>query len=208
MQRIARQTHGVHDLTAVEAEAWILAEHIHRKRGTPIDWANPEDQDLLLGYLYQHLVRYAEHNIDYAVRLDHWNGGDDESEPHPILNKLVADGGADPLSTWIEREEMPAPLNEPHCHHSIAGAYIHLLRHFDNRMKAVADHLLISISYCYAHYAKVRALTESQCPIPIHQASHDKHFLPGPWRRFRIRREPQQLEFDFEVEPPLAFALT
>ncbi|CAN7430745.1 hypothetical protein LJR084_002850 [Variovorax sp. LjRoot84] len=37
-----------------------------------------------------------------------------------------------------ERETESLWNNEPDVHHSLADAYVRLLRHFDNRMRAVA----------------------------------------------------------------------
>ena len=207
LQRIARNTRGTHDLSDVKTEAWLMAEQIYSTKAVMIVWTKREDQDLLLSYLYQHLVRYTELHLRYAVRLDHWTGGGMESKPHPLLNKLVADASSDPLAVLSAREEaLLAESSEPDCHYSLASAYVHLLRRFENKMSAVADHLLISLSYCYARYARVRLLAELQRPIPIRQTESDDHFIPGAWRRFRLRRAPLQLAFDFDTDPTLTLA--
>lgn len=169
-----------------------------------IDWLNPKDQDLLLRYLYQHLVRYTERHLQYAVRLDRWTGKDGEDNVHPLLNKLAADDGADPLALISAREEsLQAELNEPDCHHSLASAYVHLLRRFDNKMSAVANHLLISRSYCYARYARVLLLAQRQHPIPLQRAAKQDRFMLGAWRKFRLRKTPVQLAFDFGPDQSL-----
>lgn len=206
LQRIARHSCGAHDLSDVEIEAWLMAEHMQNVKAIRIDWKNTQDQNLLLSYLYQHLLRYTERHLQFAIRLDHGIGDGMEDEPHPLLNKLAADNEADPLASLSAREEaLQTELREPNCHHSLASAYVHLLRHFDNKMSEVANHLLISLSYCYRRYAQVLLLTELQISIPIHCAVSERLFFPGAWRRFRLRREPVQLAFDFGIEQHLAF---
>jgi hypothetical protein len=209
LQRISRHTCGEYEFSDVKTEAWLMAEDMRNTKGLAIDWIDQKAQNLLLSYLYQHLVRYTELNLRYAVRLDHWANDDGGDAPHPLLNKLAADRTADPLIALSAKEEsLKAQASEPDCHYSLASAYIYLLRRFDNKMTAVADHLLISLSYCYAHYAKVRMFADRQHPMPIHQATIHDDFLPRAWRHFRLRRAPRQLAFDFETDqhPALDFA--
>lgn len=185
-----------------------MAKSMHDNKGIEIDWLDRESQSLLLSYLYQHLVHYTELNLRYAVRLDHWTSDDGEDEQHPLLNKLVADSASDPLIALSAREEaLKEKISEPDCHYSLASAYVHLLRHFDNKMSTVANHLLISLSYCYRRYTKVCMLAEKQHPIPIHQTASHHVFLPGAWRQFRLRRVPLQLALDFGIDqsPTLYF---
>jgi hypothetical protein len=68
---------------------------------------------------------------------------------------------------------------------------------FDNKMATVADHLRISRSHAYRCCAKAQWLSAyaMHIPIPI-----DEHFLPGPWRSFRLHRPQIQLTLDFGDE--------
>jgi hypothetical protein len=61
---------------------------------------------------------------------------------------------ATPLAELIERETESLRVSEPDVQHSLAGAYVRPLRHFDNRRRAVADHLLIPVSHAYRHCAE------------------------------------------------------
>jgi hypothetical protein len=202
LQRIARHTQGEHQLPDVINEAWLVAFDLAARRGATIEFLNPAFQELLLSHLYQHLVRYTEQNVRLAVRLDHAPaGGDSQDASHPLMNMLVSDGGRDPLAELIERETESLWNNEPDVHHSLAGAYVRLLRHFDNRMRSVADHLLISVSHAYHRCAQARlwAIYQNPVPMPVMEGQ----FIPGPWRLFQLRRVPVQLMFDFDDELPL-----
>ena len=107
---------------------------------------------------------------------------------------LAAESHYDPLNALIQAEEDEPELN---AHQSLAGAYLQLLRRFDNRMAGVADHLLISVSYCYRRCAHARHLAVYQCPLPPTAAADDAAFVPGAWRRFRAVRQPIQLSLEF-----------
>lgn len=202
LRRIARHTRGEHQLPDVINEAWVVAFDLAARRGTAIEFLSPAYQELLLSHLYQHLVRYTEQNVRRAVRLDHAPaGGDSEDSSHPLMHTLVSDGGRDPLAELIERETESRGDNEPDVHHSLASAYVCLLRHFDHRMRAVADHLLISVSHAYRRCAQARLWAVYQNPVPM--PTMEARFLPGPWRPFQLRRAPIQLAFEFDDELPL-----
>jgi hypothetical protein len=73
----------------------------------------------------------------------------------------------------------------------LATAYVRLLRHFDNRMLAVTDHLLISLGHSYRCCKKARLLASNQSHVPGKTMA--EFFLRGPWRTFRLCRTPKQL---------------
>lgn len=202
LQRIARCTRQEHKLADVINEAWIMACELRDRKGVAFDFLNKSFQDLLISHLYQHLVRYTERNIRHAVRLDHVGPRNDQDGELPALMRmLIGDDGQHPLTMLVEEEEISTQHLETDIHHSLAGAYVRLLRHFDNRMRAVAAHLLISESYAYRRCAQARLLAVCQKPIPLPMM--EEAFIPGPWRRFRLQRTPTQLAFNFDDELPL-----
>jgi hypothetical protein len=115
---------------------------------------------------------------------------------------LVSDGGRDPLTELIEREAESLRDSASDVHQSLAGAYVRLLRHFDNSMHAVADYLLISVSHAYRRCAQARLWAAHQKPVPT--PTMEGRFMPGPWRAFQLRKVPVQLAFDFDDELPLS----
>lgn len=134
-----------------------------------------------------------------AVRLDHAPNGEAD-EVHPLAHLLAAAPEYDPAVAVSEAQERAlAAVAEPGAHHSLAGAWVALLRMFDNRMADVAKHLLISRSYCYVRCAYARVLAVNQTPLPT--APDEPAFVPKPWRRYRIMRPHMQMALDFgEVE--------
>ena len=157
LNRISRHSRGEFALEDVRSEAWVMWRTL-AANGRSLDLADPQDQETLIARLYQQLVRYTELNVRNAVRLDHAPG--DADEPHPLAYLLSAGERHDPLVALIEVEEARSrDLAESTAGESLAGAYLHLLRRFDNRMAEVAAHLLISVSYCYRH----RRCAQARC---------------------------------------------
>lgn len=131
--------------------------------------------------------------------MDHAPPGSEDEEPHPLARTLASDGGRDVLGGLLERECDLAREVDLKNQGSLATAYIRLLRHFDQRMDAVARHLRISVSYAYRRCAQASCLAAHLQHIPVPDACD----LPGPWRSYRLVRQPIQLCFDFDDELPL-----
>lgn len=201
LQRIARHTRGESTLEDVEAEAWLMVHDLAGK-GTVLDLGQPDHQKLLLSHLYQNLVRYTELHVRNGVRLDHAPGGE-EGEAHPLMNMLSAAEHYDP-AVLLERAQTERLVDDsPSPHLSLAAAYVHLVRRFNNCMRDVAQHLLISVSYCRQRCAHARTLATHQQPLPPAALPTDSTFSPKPWRRFRLERKQVQLRFDFGEEVQL-----
>lgn len=183
-------------------EAWIMAWSLQAADGAPVNLADTACQERLLSHLYQHLVRYTEQNVRRAVRLDHApKGSGHDDDVHPLNYLLVSNEGRDALAELLEGEAASALDADLDAHGSLAAAYVRLLQHCDNRMSALADHLLISKSYAYRCCAQARWLATHMAHIPIPMTGG--RLIPGPWRHFRLRRLPVQMVFDFDDELPL-----
>ncbi len=201
LKRIASATKGEHQYGDVTQEAWLMAMDLSARRGTAADFSDPVFLETLFRHLFQKLVRYTEVNVRYATRLDHASDDDaGENAAHPLMNKLVGDGGRDPLWYLLAAENTPDPSVYSQLLHSLAGAYLTLLNRLGNHMHAVAGHLLISLSYTYRCYARARGLAAWQLPLTLPMAEAD--FVLGPWRRTRASRTPVQFAFDFEEALP------
>jgi hypothetical protein len=201
LQRIARHTRGEYQFSDVVNEAWVVAHELSARKGVVVDLLDSASQDLVLSHVYQQLVRYAELNVRHAVQLDHAPAGGEDGDTHPLTHLLVSDEGRDPLALLIAHEAASDIDLEVEGHASLAAAYVRLLRRFDNRMRAVAEHLLISVSHAYRRCAHARLLAACQVPVPF---AIGETFVPGPWRCFRLRRRQVQLAFDFDEELPLS----
>lgn len=197
---ISSATKGEHSPDDVASEALVIAVDLAEKNGAVIDFDDPVFQDQLLRHLYQHLVKYTETVVRYAVKLDKPIDGEDISaEDHPAMLRRVDVGNepADPLAQLLAREAAAASVVTVTPHESRAAAYVHLLARCNNSMRAAADALRISLSYCYFRFNEAKAAVSVQENLrPI---VGDASFLPGPWRRFRIVAPCRwlQLSLDF-----------
>lgn len=175
-----------------------MAPIVAQKKGLALDFDDPFFQDRLAAFLYKELTQFAETVIRYAVKLDKQIDGEDIAvDDHPAMRKLAASDFCDLLQHLIAAEEATGELREHEPHESRAGAYVHLLRRFDNRMREVAQHLLISRSYCYFRYNEALAMVQQQLPLPGAGLATDSAKCPKPWRAFRQVRRWVQMELDF-----------
>jgi len=197
LRRIARATRGEHDLNDVINAAWLLAQELARKTQTPVLFADASYQQFLISRLYQQLVRYTDRKIRGSLRLEYSSTPDDDP---PLSERLADKDGDHPLNALIRNEEQAAALTEADVPDTAIKGYVRLLAHFRS-MRAVARHLLISVSYAYQCKAAALRKTHVQPPVPTRMMEAD--FLPGPWRKRRFQRVPRQFAFDFDDELPL-----
>ncbi len=194
---IAGATKGEYTPEDIEGEAWLMAPIVAQKKGLALDFDDPFFQDRLAAFLYKELTQFAETVIRYAVKLDKQIDGEDFAvDDHPAMRKLAASDFCDPLQHLIAAEEATDEPREHEPHESRAGAYVHLLRRFDNRMREVAQHLLISRSYCYFRYNEALAMVQQQLPLPGAGLATDSAKNPKSWRAFRQVRRWVQMELD------------
>jgi len=204
LKRISAHSRGEYELSDVEAQAWVLAEELRLKKGTIPDFGCAEYQQMIISHLYVHIVRRSELNVRYAIRLDHACGDTCEDGPHPLLAKLAADEQSEPLVILLAREEAASDGKaEPAAYESPAAAYLQLLQRFDNRMLDLANHLLISRSWCYNRVNVALSLATRQWPLPKDAFAVADGLDPRTWRKFRAvrcRRGPMP-----DTEEPLLF---
>ena len=199
LRQIVRATRGEYQYGDVVNEAWLLAHQLSTRYSLEKDFLNLEFQDLLLRHLYQSLVRYTDLNVRHAMRLDHDPGQDaEDGAQHPLMNLLSSDQGRDPLFYLIEHENAILDHSSGEECFSLAAAWVVLLHFHEQRMHSIARRLLISASHAYHCCAKAALIATMQKAIPFKQLGTAAQL--GPWRRARVIRIPQQLEFDFEEE--------
>ncbi len=218
-QRFVRAKRGKFELIAkstdyeqtpedIESEAWLMAPLVAEKLGVTLNFDDRFFQDRLVAFLYQELVKYADKTVRSALKLDRQIDGKDVAvDDHPAMRKLAATDFSDPLQYLIAAEEVTEEPREHEPHESRAGAYVHLLRRFDNKMREVAQHLLISPSYCYFRYNEALAMVQRQLPLPAAGLTTDSAKDPKSWRAFRQVRRWAQMELDFDHTLPLVLLL-
>lgn len=204
-RRIAGASRGEFSPEDVQQEAWMLALEIGQRRGRRLDLEDGDDADLLVRYLYNHCVKYAERVVRHAVRLDHAARGDADRDDHWLNDRLMADDGAHPLSLIESAEDAsPEPFG-PDPYQSPAAGWVRLMQRF-GRMSDVAAFLMISASWCYTCCREAAREARTQWPLPHGLAVGDDDSALRPWRTFKL--DPRftgecagQLAFDYWGRP-------
>lgn len=142
LQRIARKTRGEYSVDDLCGVGWEAVAKISKKRNGHVDLSNPEEQDLVLGWIYNVVVRRGEKNVRYAVRLDKDWDSDDAVSSETRLAILLESNGSFDQAGLMDSEERQEELLEIVGHsYSQFSAYMILLDRFKWDMLAVAEHL-------------------------------------------------------------------
>lgn len=197
IRRIAGRTRSEITAEDVRNEAWIFAVELSQTGNIAAEIVNLEFQEKVLSHLFQYFVRYTEHNVRNAVRLDQQAYEDGPADRYDLLDHLSAGGLSDPLSLLLAWESAPSGSGEPDPLHTQAGAYYHLLGRHDGKITTLAEYLQISASHCYRCYGRVRQLAEAQWSMAFAPAANATEPPLKPWRKFRVVRAPRQLDFRF-----------
>lgn len=144
LRRIACQTRGESTFEDVCSEAYVIACDIKEKQGCALDLKAQEDQELLLGWLYNKLVKFVEKNVRYAVKLDKfWDTEESELWAHALERFLAAPATADPLIQICEKESAIDHLSLIQHSYSQTTAYLILLNRFNWSLELLANHLQV-----------------------------------------------------------------
>lgn len=187
LSRIVRETHGEYQFNDVVNEAWLMACYLASRKHLTIDFLDKRFQGILIAFLGKRLIAFQEKKIRNGVRPDHAPPGSDE-DSGDTWDRFEADDSQTPETLLLRAEAEHITENRLATHPCLTAAYLRLLEHFDNRMQAVADHLLISKSHAYRCRAKARRResTQNHFDWPCTEET-----LPRPWRRFKIHRLTQ-----------------
>lgn len=205
--RIARQTCGEHTAEDVEVEAWLIAEQIATKRGFPVNFSHRADQEQVLAWLHNELVKYADKRLRYAVKLDKdWDKEDADSAVHAMARLLTAPEAFDPAISLLRREEAPDPLSLTQHSYSQASAYVILLCRFEWDAEELASHLRIVVQTLMARLRWFGAWTHWQASLFDGLQTIALDFEPTKARGFSHRAAgppmpASQLAWQFAVRP-------
>ena len=147
LQRIAWSSRGEYSVDDLCSEAWLISDEIGRKRGFAVDLSNGDDRRSILARLHNKLIRFAEKNIRFAVRLDKdWDSEDSDYAVNRLARLLTAPEEFDPLVRMQADEDQPSALLLIKHSYSQASAYVILLDRFDWEQKVLAQYLNLAVS--------------------------------------------------------------
>lgn len=202
-RRIAGSSRGDYTADDVFNEAWLVAYDIGRKRGFAVDFLNPEDQELILGCLYNNLVNFSEKTVRYAVKLDKdWDSEDSESPIDSLARLLTAPRHCDPFHQLQAAEKRSEPPELVRHSYSQASAYVILLHRFDWELDSLAEDLRMVISTLRRRMIASGIYVKRQPSLFDRIQVIDSDFLPtrgyGVIAMSMLQEDgPQQLAWDF-----------
>lgn len=186
LRRISRQTRGDYAFEEVQSEAWMVAIEIGQRRGWVFDFADEDDQHILLAWLHNRLVKYADKTVRYATRLD--RGRDEESERagNTLARLLTAPLESDPETRRLLMEEREALIGHVQQSYSQAAAYFLLLIRVDGDLADLAAMLWIGVATLRRRLKGLALLARIQATLFDGIERIDPAL--EPWRRARVLR--------------------
>lgn len=202
LRRIAGRSCGEHTVDDVCGEAWLVAADIGRKRGFAVDFSNHDDQEIILSWLYSKLIRYAEKNVRFAVKLDKdWDSEDADSAVNSLARLLTAPEQFDPLVRLQAEQEQFDPLELVKHSYSQASAYVILLDRFDWDLVILAEQLRLVVSTVRSRLMASGVHMKFQPSLFDRIQTIDPDFSPtvarGAVRTLPLDSSQQQLEWEF-----------
>lgn len=189
LRRIAGATRGEMSVEDVKQEAWLVAADIEQRRGYPVDFGDPDDQESVLKWLYCKLVKFAEKQMRHAVRIDRdWDQEDAEVAASALARLLTSPLDSDPLVRLQQAEDEVDYTEVVRHSYSEASAYVLLLIRFDWDVEALAADLRVAVQTLRKHLKLCGIRAKVQPSLFDGLAVVDPAFEPRRARRFSIRR--------------------
>ena len=177
-RRISYVTKGEVTPEDLHSEAWLLAMKLETKRGHPVDFSCPEDQDLLMRDLYWHTVRGRDFTLRHAASIDEVRAG-----AASLADVLPGHPDEDPLMRLIQREDCAAGEQRLIDSFSQAVAYIRTNENFRNDRPAICRHLAISASVYDRRVSNASEIYSRQDSLFDRKSRISKRFKPAPGRQ-------------------------
>lgn len=179
-RRIANMTQGEMKVEDLHGEAWIVASEISKKRGRDIDFSDPVDQNMVMGYIYTRHVRRGDWHMRKSIRIDQ----DRESDDGAIKwsERLPAPDWSDPLISILKREASRDADAKFNGSYSQAVAYVRALARFKNSRAELSVHLAISNDVLESRMALAQAVVQVQPSLFDGITKIGPRFMPAPGR--------------------------
>lgn len=188
LRRIAGATHGDMSVEDVKQEAWLVAADIEQRRGYPIDFRDPDDQETVLKWLYCRLAKFAEKQMRRALRIDKdWDREDADIAVSALARLLTSPLDSDPLVRLQQAEDADDYLKIVQHSYSEASAYVLLLIRFDWDVEALASDLRVAVQTLRKRLKSCGIRAKVQPSLFDGLAVIDPTFEPRRARRFLVR---------------------
>lgn len=179
LQRIARGTKGEMSLDDVKQEAWLLASELCQKRGKEFDFLDIEEQEELLGRLYNRCVRHKETKLRKAISIHRYEDDEDRGKlPHEPISPR-----GNPLDQLIAAEDASQRDPQKYFGYSQASAYVFLIVRFGG-VPRLAEYLATSNSAVRQRFSRARESAQLQPSLFDLTERLNPDFDPPPGSRY------------------------
>lgn len=197
---LARSTRKEKEVGDLHNDAIVIALEIGDRRGRPIDFSDPADQDLVMRELYLENVKRADWKMRYAVRIDHEPDRDEDGAA--LIERLPAQASSDPLVSLLARESAIDLSALVTASYSQAAAYIVTFDHFRNDRQRICAHLVISKGVLWRRVSDAATTYRRQPSVFDGKERIPADFAPLRGRQYSTKiedkREARQWAWSFE----------
>lgn len=205
LRRVANSTRRAAELTDVEQEAWVAGTVFEARWSHFFDFTVEANQELVIGYLYNEFVTFAEKTNRYAESIDR---DEEENRSFNRLDQLSFSlSNADPLiALQSEEDDMQITLARAQSSsYSEAVAYALLLARFKSDLTKLASFLQIVVSTLRERLDRAVLLMKVQPTLFDGVETIEPDFTPTPGKRYRKKNgmslgEQELLQLDFAAD--------
>ena len=160
----------------LHGDVWLAASEIEEKRGHPVDFENPVDQELLMSRVYSLLKKERDGRLASAVSLDA------ECEQNVSWGDRIPETTSmDPISVWSRRDAESREEKKLAASFSQAAAYVVVFSRFKSDQNRICDYLAIARQTLSRRLLRASQIVASQPSLfdGIHSIGEDFMPLPG-----------------------------
>lgn len=170
----------------MQGDAWVVAHEIGERRGKPIDFSEPADQDLVIRAVNLNNVRRGDWHMRKSVRIDEEREADDGGVGWS--EKLTAVSTSDPLKFLLKRETAREHDAKFAASYSQAAAYVRIFAHFKYDRREVCTYLAVTDGILASRVTTAAAIVAVQPSLfdGIHRIG--PKFLPPRGRAYATRQ--------------------
>lgn len=146
---------------------------------------NEDDQDQLLAWLHNRLVKYADKMMRYATRLDHGKDEEGEQAGNVLAQLLAAPLESDPEVRRLLVEESESLMQRARKSYSQATVYLLLLVRLHGDVAGLARHFRIGAATLLQRIRRLALLVRIQPSLFDGIECIDPEFQPLPGRTLK-----------------------
>jgi hypothetical protein len=180
----------------LHGDVWIAASEIGEKRGRPIDFRDPADQELVLARVYSQNRRLRDGSLYHAVSLDAEN-----DEGLRWSERIGESVSSDPVAVLTRRAKAIEEDVGIARNYSQYAAYTVALTNFDSDPPLLSAHLAISEGALKQRMSKAVEIVERQNSMFDGLEEIDPAFMPlagrEPVAKEEVTIEAAQRELAF-----------